>query len=80
MKDCARLQAKERSRQVRTPVTSNQHDVIVCTLAVREWSLITGRGGATKREGGGHVKFTPAKRGGTKSFSHAEGRAQKVLA
>ena len=43
----------------------------------RDWSLIAGRG-ATKREGG-HVKFYPMKRGGGKSFSHAEGGAQKVL-
>ena len=28
---------------------------------------------------GGHVKFYPYKRGGRKSFSHAEGGAQKVL-
>ena len=68
MKDCARLQAKERSRQVRTPVTSNQHDVIVCTLAVREWSLITGRGGATKREGGGAREVYPCEKGGHKKF------------
>ena len=32
--------------------------------AVRDWSLITGRGGATKREGGGHVKFYPYEKGG----------------
>ena len=39
---------------------------------VRDWSLITGRGGATKREGGGatkregggHVKFYPYEKGG----------------
>ena len=32
---------------------------------VRDWSVITGRGGATKREGGGgHVKFYPYKKGG----------------
>ena len=34
---------------------------------LRDWSLITGRGGgggATKREGGGHVKFYPYERGG----------------
>ena len=32
---------------------------------LRDWSLITGRGGgeATKREGGGHVKFYPYKKG-----------------
>ena len=32
-----------------------------------------GEGEATKREGGGHVKFYPyEKGGGRKSFSHAE--------
>ena len=33
---------------------------------IREWSLIKGSwaGGATKREGGGHVKFFPYKKGG----------------
>ena len=35
------------------------------------WSLITGRG-ATKREGGGHVKFYPNEKGDGKSFSHAD--------
>ena len=30
---------------------------------VRDWSLITGRGGATKREGG-HVRFYPYEKGG----------------
>ena len=42
---------------------------------VRDWSLITGSGGgATKREGGGHVKFYPyEKRGAGKSLSHAGG-------
>ena len=48
-------------------------------VGIRDWSLITGRGGATKREGGGHVKFYPYEKGGGKSFSHAEGGAQKVL-
>ena len=37
---------------------------------MRDWSLITGRGGATKREGG-HVKFYPYEKGGG---------AEKVLA
>ena len=41
-------------------------------LLVRDWSLITGSGGATKRKGG-TGSFTPTKRGGGKSFSHAEG-------
>ena len=48
---------------------------------IRDWSLlvITGMGGATKREGG-HVKFySYEKEGRKKFFSHAEGGAQKVL-
>ena len=54
---------------------NNQYD----SNNLRDWSLITGRGGgATKREGG-HVKFYPYEKGGRKSFSHAEGGAQKVL-
>ena len=42
---------------------------------VRDRSLINGRGGDTKREGGGGRKlsFTPTKRGSVKGFSHAEG-------
>ena len=37
---------------------------------VRDWSLITGRGGggATKQEGGGHVKFYPNEKGGRTKF------------
>ena len=48
---------------------------------VRDWSLIKGRGGGYKTGGGGgHVKFYAyEKGGGGKSFSHAEGGAQKVL-
>ena len=40
-------------------------------IYVREWSLITGKGG-----GGGYVKFHPYRKGrwrGRTSFSHAEG-------
>ena len=45
---------------------------------IRDWSLITGRGGGYKTGG---VKFYPYEKGGGggKSFSHAEGGAQKVL-
>ena len=47
---------------------------------LRDWSLITGRGGGLQNgRGGGMCSFTPTKRGGAKSFSHAEGGAQKVL-
>ena len=45
-------------------------------LGLRDWSLITGRGGATKREGG-HVKFYPYEKGGGKSFSHAKRGGKK---
>ena len=37
-------------------------------LDLRDWSSITGRGGATKREGGGQVKFYPYEKGGRKKF------------
>ena len=40
-------------------------------LVFRDWSLIMGRGGATKRErggGGAHVKFYPYEKGGRKKF------------
>ena len=33
-------------------------------MALRDWSLITGRGGGYKTGGGGHVKFYPYKKGG----------------
>ena len=45
-------------------------------LPVRDWSLITGRGGY-KTGGGGHVKFYPYEKGGQKR--HAEGGAQQVF-
>ena len=35
---------------------------------LRDWSLITGRGGATKQEGGGHVKFYPYEKGGVEKL------------
>ena len=46
---------------------------------IRDWSLITGRGGY-KTGGGGAREVLPLRKGGGgKSFSHAEGGAQKVL-
>ena len=46
---------------------------------LRDWSLITGRGGGYKTGGGGgKSSFTPTKRGGGgKGFSHAEGGHNK---
>ena len=41
-------------------------------LDLRDWSLITGRGGF-KTGGGGSEVFTPMKRGDGKFYSHAEG-------
>ena len=41
---------------------------------MRDWSLVTGRGGL--QNGGGHMKFYPYEKGGGgggKSVSHAEG-------
>ena len=50
------------------------------TVLVRDWSLITGRGGGYKT-GGGHVKFYLYEKGGgggkSTSFSHAEGVGHK---
>ena len=47
--------------------------------SLRDWSLITGRGGATKREGG-HVKFYLYEKGGgaEKVLAMLKGGAQKV--
>ena len=44
--------------------------------------LVTNYGegqGATKREGGGHMKFYPYEKGEGGSLSHAEGGSHKVL-
>ena len=50
---------------------------------IRDWLLIMweGGGGLQNGRGGGTLIFTPTKRGGGKSFSHAEsgGGAQQVL-
>ena len=48
---------------------------------LRDWSLITGRGWSTKREGGGAREVLPLRKGGGggKSFRHSERGAQKVL-
>ena len=48
-------------------------------VIIRDWSLITGRGGATKQEGGACEVLPLRKGGGGKSLSHAEGGAQTVL-
>ena len=45
-------------------------DYVQQTAALRDWSLITGRGGLQNGRGGGHVKFNPYEKGG----------AEKVLA
>ena len=49
---------------MRTPVSGG-----IWALLLRDWSLITGRGGATKREGGAR-EVLPLRKGG----------AEKVLA
>ena len=50
--------------------------------SLRDWSLITGKGGGYKTRGGGQVKFYPYENGGggggRNSFSHAEGGAKRV--
>ena len=45
--------------------------------ALRDWSLITGRGGATKREGGAREVLPLRKGGGGQNFSHSEGGGHK---
>ena len=47
--------------------------------SVREWSLITGRGGATKQQWGAREVLTLRKGGAGKSFSHSEWGAQQVF-
>ena len=46
---------------------------------LRDWSLITGRGGGYKTGGGGACEVYLYEKGeGRKTFSHAEGGAQQV--
>ena len=46
---------------------------------IRDWSLITGRGGLQNGRGGA-CEVLPLRKGGAeKVLSHAEGGAQKVL-
>ena len=55
----------------RRPTSADAAIIGVWVRPLRDWSLITGRGGgATKREGG-HVKFYPYEKGGAKSFGPA---------
>ena len=55
--------------------------IILIIKDLRDWSLIKGRGGLQNGRGEGACEVLPLRRGGGggKSFSHAEGRAQKVL-
>ena len=46
-------------------------------ITFRDWSLITGRGGATKWEGGGHVKFYPYEKGVGKVLAILKGGHNK---
>ena len=50
--------------QTRAPSSTHTKPRLYLPLFVRDWSLITGRGGggATKRKGG-HVKFYPYEKG-----------------
>ena len=48
---------------IQAPVSSTAQDIIT---QVRDWSLITGRGGLQNGRGGGHVKFYPYEKGGRK--------------
>ena len=58
---------------------SNSDFPLIVYIALRDWSLIMGRGGY-KTGGGGRMKFYPYKKGGGgKSFSHAEEGVQKVF-
>ena len=43
---------------------SEGKDIKDTVLNVRDWSLITGRGGYKTGGGGGHVKFYPYEKGG----------------
>ena len=48
-------------------------------MSLRDWSLITGRGGYKTGGGGAREVLPLQKGGGGKSFSHPEGGAQQVL-
>ena len=60
---------------------SKPHNVLhrAGSSSLRDWSLITGRGGLQNGRGG-HVKFYPYKKGGAeKVLAVLKGGAQKVL-
>ena len=52
------------------PETISMRDSISNTRLsiLRDWSLITGRGGYKTGGGGGHMKFYPYEKGGRKRF------------
>ena len=54
---------------------------LLWTIHLRDWSLITGRGGGYKTGGGGAREVLPLRKGGgaEKSLCHSEGGAQNVL-
>ena len=48
----------------RKPSEGHQEYSLGVRKSVRDWSLITKRGGGYKTGGGGHVMFYPCKKGG----------------
>ena len=45
-----------------------KHGGDILTTQLRDWSLITGKGGYKTGGGGGHVKFYPYEKGGREKF------------
>ena len=51
-----------------TRALCERESIGIVSMYIRDWSLITGRGGRYKTGGGGTWSFTPTKRGGRKKF------------